>query len=191
MTFCSDCFQNEGLKSFIKSKDKIGQCSSCELNNTKIANWSDILNYIKNYISKMYKGSVQENYGNFRIDDVLRNMRFQAHTEIKTKLISELKNVTYRRIQDIEDSSRSLSLPVLWSKFKDVVKHESRFFSSDQSIGKTEEYKVLFHKLDEYMRKFQESIVKTLNQHVKLYRARTVKVSSKIDINYLGPPPKK
>lgn len=189
MNFCSDCFQNEGLKFFIVSENVVDKCASCGTQDKRVSNWPSILNYVQKYINKIYKEGSSENPGNFRINDVLESMGFRAHTNIKTKLMKELENKTYFRLQDID--VQNLSLPSLWHKLKDIIKYESRFFSTDYQVHKNVKYKITFDKLDKSMIEFNNLIVKVYNPGTIFYRARAnLKNILECNSNHLGAPPK-
>ena len=175
MNICDKCIHIESLKEWVRSFSIEDTCSICKSVNQSIIKWNLLLNHIKKLIGQVY---IENHVGNFVIRDIIDDMEFKAHSEVKTMLIKELRNTYSRKIDaDVQSSpSNVFPLVVLWKDLKHILKHKCRFFCKEyimDNYHKPEKTEMFFNKFKNLLDEFREKyLISTLDQNILLYRAR-------------------
>lgn len=193
MNVCTECFFSDGIKNFIKEKNREGKCNYCKQVVKNICSIACVIQYIEKRLDDDYKISKD---GQFNIKDILAKVKFKANIDAETDIYSKLLSNHYlvRKDTDIESSPSEIQPRIIqWETFKDLITKQVRFFSKDHSIpynssGEEHTPSLILKIIQDFIINNSDDFIKTIGRDEVIFRARSDFKEAKYNCDTLGYP---
>ena len=127
---CKNCFCDKEIVGFIISQGNLGNCNYCNSNNIEIIEFEEFLDFFKELFGNF---QIKQN-GKSLISQIQDNWNLFSNLECGHKILNEALNKTQNIInnsEEIVDFSEDILENInYWSKLKEQLKWEKRYFTN-------------------------------------------------------------
>ena len=190
---CFNCFEDNGIRAYIKNRSDGNSCNFCNASQTKSLTFSILMDFISNRISEKYTDPLNAGVpyeGGFifegqSIEDLLEELDLGINTDtVWERITNYLGNDNWiRNDWNMPDDPRFNDEMFNWEHFCEFVKEKRRFF-----FKKTQSSRII-GVLKELIQ--EKNLIKELKPGTVFYRARSFKQTDPVleySIKNLGPP---